>query len=121
MILAKAWEQGDINLNLGGVYVREDDPATKPWKLKAKAFKLKVNQVKGKAAKNKVDNAIISDMLKCMKNNDDVKIFCLATHDKDYKKTVIKLRKAGKIVCVIGHLDMVSDDMRFICDRFIPI
>ena len=121
LILSKAWEQGNLNLNIGGVYCREDDPGTKPWKLKAEVFKLKANKVKGKAAKNKVDNAIIADALKCMKENDNIKTFCIASHDKDYAKTVVKLRKAGKRVCVIGKIDMVSDEMRFICDEFIPI
>ena len=121
LILAKAWEQGNLNLNIGGVYCREDDPATKPWKLKAQIFKLKTNKVKGKAAKNKVDNAIIADALKCMKENENITTFCIASHDKDYAKTVVKLRKAGKRVCVIGKLNMVSDEMRFLCDEFIPI
>ena len=121
LILAKAWEQGNLNLSIGGVYFREDDPATKPWKLRAKAFRINTNQVKGKAAKNKVDNAIISDALKCMEENDGITTFCIASHDKDYAKTIMKLRKAGKRVCVIGTIDKASDEMRFICDEFIPI
>ena len=121
MILSKAWEQGNLDLNFGGVYCREEDNATKPWKLKAELFKLNTNKVKGKAAKNKVDNAIIADVLKCVKENENITTFCIASHDKDYAKTVIKLRKAGKRVCVIGKLNMVSDEMRFLCDEFIPI
>ncbi|MBO4996646.1 MAG: NYN domain-containing protein [Lachnospira sp.] len=86
-------------------YARQKDPHTKAWKDAAKENDIKPILMAGNPEHNKIDNKLIKDAKKILRENKSIDVFCIASRDGDYTELVNLLRENKKRVVILATKD----------------
>lgn len=86
-------------------YARQKDSHTKAWKDAAKENDIKPILMAGNPEHNKIDNKLIKDAKRILRENKSIDIFCIASRDGDYTELVNFLRENKKRVVVLATRD----------------
>lgn len=119
-ILSAAKRQGVLDMDQVRVYGLQKDESTKGWSEKAIELGIKDIRLYGGPAKDKVDKKIQKDAFNIIEQVKNIDIVIIATSDKGYVDSVLKLREEGKRVEVIGEAK-ASAELRNAAYEFIEV